>query len=67
MALDVKTIDWDSVQIDDVYWNDYPDFCDAYFASGNKTDGTPLSDDELDELRDACPDRLWSKIMDMTH
>lgn len=67
MALDVKTIDWDSVQVDDVYWKDYPDFSDAYFASGNKNDGTPLSDDELDEMRDLCPDQLWEKIMDMAH
>lgn len=65
MALDVETIDWNSVEVDDVYWSDYPDFCDAHFSAGNKKDGTPLSDGELDEMRDVCSEKLWSKIMGM--
>jgi len=34
---------------------DYPDFCDAYFSKGNKLDGTPLTDDELEFLTEDFP------------
>lgn len=35
---------------------DYPDFSDAYFESAEYTDGTELSDEELDALSDKYPD-----------
>jgi hypothetical protein len=35
---------------------DYPDFCDAYLIGGTYTDGTPLTDNEMDDLTDKYGD-----------
>jgi hypothetical protein len=43
-------IDYDSLVVDGIDTSDYPDFSDAYFASGEYMDGTPLPDEVLDEL-----------------
>ena len=45
-----KLIDLASLTIDGVYDYDYPDFADAYIATGSYDDGTPISDSELDDL-----------------
>lgn len=45
-----KEIDYDSLVVDGIDTRDYPDFSDAYFASGEYMDGTPLPDAVLDEL-----------------
>lgn len=36
----------------DVNTRDYPDFCDSFITYAEHLDGTPLNDDELDELND---------------
>jgi len=38
------------VEIDGIDTRDYPKFCDAFILSANWLDGTPLNDEELDEL-----------------
>lgn len=43
-------IDYDSLEVDGIDTSDYPDFADAYFASGQYQDGTPIPDDVLDDL-----------------
>ena len=48
----MKTIDFGSLIIEDIDTSDYPDFCDAFVASGLYTDGTPLTDEDLDKLND---------------
>ena len=45
-----QEIDYDSLVVDGIDTGDYPDFSDAYFASGEYTDGTPLPDEVLDQL-----------------
>jgi hypothetical protein len=50
MNLNGKEIDEASLEVDGVYTSDYPDFSDAYFSNASFIDGTPLSDDELDQL-----------------
>ena len=45
-------IDYGSIDIDGVDTNDYPDFTDAFIAAANFEDGTPLTDEELDQLND---------------
>lgn len=45
-----KEVDRRSVEIDGVDPRDYPDFADAYISYAEFIDGTPLSDEELDEL-----------------
>lgn len=45
------------LEVDGVDTTDYPDFCDAYFASAVYEDtGEALTDEELDELNDLYPE-----------
>lgn len=47
-----------SLEIDGVDRGDYPDFCDAYFSYAEFEDGTPLTDEQLEELGDENPDAI---------
>ena len=64
MELNGKAIDKTSLSIDGIDTRDYPDFCDAYFEYGLYVDGTELTDDELDELRDNYPDEFHQAVYD---
>ena len=57
-VIDLDVVDLSSLQIEGIYMDDYPDFCDAYFSAGNRLDGTKLLDDELDKLTDDFPDMV---------
>lgn len=57
-VIDLDVVDLGSLQIEGIYMDDYPDFCDAYFSAGNRLDGTKLLDDELDKLTDDFPDMV---------
>ena len=57
-VIDLDVVDLSSLQIEGIYMDDYPDFCDAYFSDGHKVDGTKLSDDELERLTDDFPDMV---------
>lgn len=48
--MNAKEINWDSLEIDGINYNDAPEFCDAYFCYGEYMDGTPLEDAKLEEL-----------------
>lgn len=52
VSLDGKPVDMGSIEIDGIDMNDYPDFVDAYIVAAEFEDGTPLTDDELQELED---------------
>jgi hypothetical protein len=39
-----------NIEIDGINFKDYPDFCDAFISYAEYEDGTPLTDEELDEL-----------------
>lgn len=45
-----KEIDYKSLEVDGIDYNDAPEFVDAYFSDGYYTDGTQLSDEDLEEL-----------------
>jgi hypothetical protein len=47
-----KVIDYASIEIDGIDTNDYPDFVDAFICNANYTDGTQLTDSDLDELNE---------------
>lgn len=47
-----------NLEIEGVDTKDYPDFCDAFFAYGERLDGTPLTDDELIKLGEDYPEYL---------
>ena len=59
-----KVID---MEVDGVDSRDFPDFSDAYFSYACYEDGTPLTDDELEELSEKCADVLWEKAYDSLH
>ena len=51
-----KLVDLNSLIIDGVNSYDYPDFTDAYIATGSYEDGTSIVDSDLDSLADMNPD-----------
>jgi hypothetical protein len=52
------------LEVDGVDSGDYPDFSDAYFSGGCYEDGTPLTNDELNQLTDLAGDVLWEMAFD---
>jgi len=40
-----------NVKFEGLDFNDYPDYCDAYITYA-EIDGTPLTDDEIEDLND---------------
>ena len=52
------------LEVDGVDPRDYPDFSDAYFSSASYEDGTPLTEDELNQLTDLAGDVLWEMAFD---
>ncbi len=55
------------LEVDGVDSSDYPDFCNAYFSGGCYEDGTPLTDDELNELTDLAGDVVWEMAFESFH
>jgi len=45
-----KQVDVHSLEVVIPDTSDYPDFSDAYFSAGQYTDGTPIDDQDLDDL-----------------
>jgi hypothetical protein len=50
--LKLTGIDYGSIEIDGVDWNDYPDYADVYIYYAEWKDGTPLTNEELDKLNE---------------
>lgn len=67
IVINGKEVDYASLEIDGVDSSDYPDFSDAYFSAGYFTDGTPMSDEELDQLADTYGELVNSKAFDSLH
>ncbi len=47
---EIKFSEVTNIELGGVDMNDYPDFCDAYVEYAEKLDGTPLTDNELEEF-----------------
>jgi len=62
-----RTVDRASIELDGVHSWDYPDFSDAYVSYAMFTDGTPLSDDELDQFTDQYGDLVNELAYDSLH
>jgi hypothetical protein len=60
-----KQVDLSTIELDGVESWDRPDYADAYASAAMFTDGTPLSDDELDTLSDQHGDIINMKAHDM--
>lgn len=48
----LEGVDYGSIELDGIDPDDYPDFVDAYVTSAEFEDGTPLSEQELEQLTD---------------
>jgi hypothetical protein len=54
------------LEVDNLDYDDYPDFCDAYFCYGVYADTMQeLSDIELEEITENCRDDLHSICFDI--
>ena len=62
-----KEIDMRSLEIDGVDPRDYPDFSDAYISHASFTDGSDLSDEEMDQLNDEHGDLVHELAYDSLH
>lgn len=62
-----RMVDRASIELDGVHSWDYPDFSDAYVSYAMFTDGTPLSDDELDQFTDQYGDLVNELAYDSLH
>lgn len=65
VVINGKQVDLGSIELDGVESWDRPDFADAYASSAEFTDGTPLSDDELEELTGKHGDIINMRAHDM--
>jgi hypothetical protein len=67
MELNGKKVDRGSLSVEGVHAWDYPDFCDAYLIGATFEDGTPLTDEEMDQLNEEYPDVIWEMAYDSLH
>ena len=60
----MQTINYNTLEMDGIDYNDAPDFCDAYFCYGEYTDGTEIEDEVLEELSssDAKYEFIYNKV-----
>ena len=56
----MKEINYDTLEIDGIDYNDAPDFSDAYFCYGEYTDGTKIEDGVLEDL--SCSDLKYEYV-----
>ncbi len=67
MELNGKEIDKLSLDVADVHSWDYPDFSDAHFCNAYYKDGTPLTDEEIEQLNEKYADVLWDMAYESLH
>lgn len=59
-----RKIDIKSAEVEDVNMGDYPDFADAFISAMDWSDGTPMTDSELEEWTDNNPDGAYEIVYD---
>ena len=53
-----KKVNIESLEIDGLDYDDYPQFSDAFFASGKYSSGQDMTDNDLDKFSDENPDLI---------
>lgn len=64
VSLNGKPINVNSIEIDGIDTSDYPDFVDAYIVAADYADGTPLTDDEVQQFQEEHYDIVGELIHD---
>ena len=41
-----------NIKFEDIDYRDYPDFCDAHITYAEYEDGTPLTDQEIEDINE---------------
>lgn len=62
--IDGKEVDLKSVDFDEIIHKDRPDYSDAFISEACFTDGTPLTEEQIEQLFDLCGDDL---LIDYIH
>ena len=62
--IDGKEVDLKSVGFDDIDHKDAPDYSDAFISEASFTDGTPLTEEQMESLFDLCG---YDLLMDFIH
>lgn len=62
ITLNNKAVDTGSLELSGVDGRDAPDFSDAHFSAGLWQDGTKMSDEDLDALKEAYPDYFYDRV-----
>jgi hypothetical protein len=64
VRVDGRAVDMRSIRIGDIMQSDYPDFVDAYVDAATFRDGTRLSNEEMDQLKDVLVDQgMWETMI----
>lgn len=63
MVVDGKTVDVQSIDFSHVSMRDYPDFDDVWIESAYFTDGTALSQDQIDQLERDYDDEIYELML----
>lgn len=62
ITLNGRAVDTGSLELDGVDGRDAPDFADAYFSAGLWKDGTKMSDEDLDALKQEQPNLFYDRV-----
>jgi hypothetical protein len=54
--IDNRYVDLKSIELEDVFQSDYPDFADAYISYAKFEDGTELTSEQLEYIQEEWPD-----------
>lgn len=52
----LRLLDHSSIEVDGIDGRDFPDFVDAYVTYARTLDGQPLTDEQLEDINDECPE-----------
>ncbi len=64
ITINGKNVQKNTIIVEDVNMKDYPDFSDAFPSSAQFEDGTPLNEEELQQLQDQYPEVIYERIND---
>ena len=57
-----RKVDTRSAEVEDVNTRDYPDFSDAFISAMDWSDGTQMTDSELEKWSDTNPDEVYEIV-----